>query len=110
MDELFTRDGRPLRMRGPDLIDRAGRHVARRVGAAVFAPDGRYAGTVVGNRVVYRAEDDVVVATPFAPHSAAGSSRADEFPLRLRGREPFADRSRFPDSNRGDQFPFVVGR
>jgi hypothetical protein len=51
-------------------------------------------GTVVGDRVVYRATDNITVAAPFVPHPGAGPGRADrpELPSegqnRCRNRHP----------------------
>jgi hypothetical protein len=48
-------------------------------------------GTVVGDRVVYRATDNITVAAPFVPHPGAGPARADRPRAALRGAEPFQE-------------------
>lgn len=55
MGDLYTKDGRPLKRHGRDLFARSGRHVARVKGDRAFGPHGRYVGTLVGDRLVYKA-------------------------------------------------------
>ncbi|MCW2529296.1 MAG: hypothetical protein JWM76_4156 [Pseudonocardiales bacterium] len=89
MEELFTRDGRPLKVDGNDVFDRSGRQVARLRGRTLHGCDGRYVGTLIGDRVVYRASDDTTISSPFSPRNVAGSAKADRPPVALRGDEPF---------------------
>jgi hypothetical protein len=93
MADLFTRDGKALALIDDDVFDRAGAHVARRSGTHLYGPDGRYVGTIIGDRVVYRSIDDITVHAPFARRRHVGSARADRPRAALRGEEPFGPRA-----------------
>jgi len=69
-----------LSVSGENIFNRAGRHVGRIRDEKVYGPGGRYAGTIVGDRVVYRVPDSASMGSPFAPRSHAGSGRADHAP------------------------------
>lgn len=51
MANLYTMNGRPLTRRGDDLFTRSENHIGRVQGEKVFGPDGRYVGTLVGDRL-----------------------------------------------------------
>lgn len=89
MSQLYTKNGRPLRVSGDDIFDRSGRHVGRRRGNKVYGPDGRYAGTIVGDRVVHRSTDSAAISSPFAPRAGTGSASANRAGSALWGDEPF---------------------
>jgi hypothetical protein len=89
MSQLYTKNGKPLTGSGDDIFDRSGRHVGRRRGDKVYAPDGRYAGTIVGDIVVYRSTDSATISSAFAPSARAGSARANHAGSALWGEEPF---------------------
>lgn len=57
MANLYTMNGRPLTRRRDDLFTRSGNHIGHVQGEKVFGPDGRYVGTLVGDRLVYRSTD-----------------------------------------------------
>jgi hypothetical protein len=88
MTYLFTKQGRPLSRAGDDLYSRSGRHVARLRGVKAFGPDGRYVGTVVGDRLVYRATDSAAIGTIFVPSQRAGSAAGNRVPSAILGEEP----------------------
>jgi hypothetical protein len=92
MTDLYTKDGRPLRQRGDDLFSRSGEQVGRIRGNKVYGPDGRYAGTIDGDRVVYRSTDSATTSSPFAPSRSAASGAANSARSGLWGDEPA-----FPD-------------
>jgi hypothetical protein len=75
--QLYTKDGEPLEVGGNDIWDRNGRHVGRRRGKKVFGPNGRYAGTIDGDRVIYRSIDSAEISSPFAPSPRVGSAEAN---------------------------------
>lgn len=58
MEKLWTKNGRPLSCRGNDVFTRSGTLVGRIHGDRVFRTgDGRYVGTLVGDRLVFRSYD-----------------------------------------------------
>lgn len=63
MDDLYTRSGRLLQRSGHDLHSRSGFYLGRLQGGKVFDPDGRYCGTLVGDRIVYRTVDSAARGT-----------------------------------------------
>ncbi len=89
MSQLYTKNGKPLRLSGDDIFDRSGCHVGRRRGKKVYGPDGRYAGTIVGDRVVYRSTDSATIGSPFAQRAGSGSARASRAGSAMWGDEPF---------------------
>jgi hypothetical protein len=89
VSQLYTKNGKPLRVSGDEIFDRSGRHVGRRRGNKVYGPDGRYAGTIVGDRVVYRSTDSATISAPFAPHAGSGSASASHAASAIWGDEPF---------------------
>jgi hypothetical protein len=57
MSTNYTQDGLPLRFSGDDLFSRSGKHVGRVRSGKAYSPDGLYAGTLVGDRLIYRSTD-----------------------------------------------------
>ena len=92
MADLYTKNGRPLQRYGDDLFARSGKQVGRIRGRKVFGPDGRYAGTIDSDRVVYRSTDSAEISSPFAPTRSAGTASANAARSALWGDEPS-----FPD-------------
>jgi hypothetical protein len=87
VDMLYTKEGRALTVDDDDLISRAG-HVARLRDGYAFAPDGRYVGTVVGDRLIYRRSDSARRGSPYARRATAGHAYADRAPSGAYGDEP----------------------
>ncbi len=88
MSTIYTKNGRPLRVSGDDLFSKSGKHVAKVRGNKAYGPDGRYVGTLVGNRLVYRSTDSSAIGSPFAPRAGSGSATADAAGSALWGDEP----------------------
>lgn len=88
MDQMYTKNGRPLRLSGDRVFGPSGRQVAKIRGRKAFGPDGRYVGTVVGNRLIYRSTDSASVGSPFAPAHRAPSARMNRVPTAKWGEEP----------------------
>lgn len=89
---IYTRDGEPLARRGDDLFDASGRHLARLRGAKAYGADGRYVGTLVGDRLVYRGTDSAGIASPFARRVGSPFARARAVGRAMIGEEPHFDR------------------
>jgi hypothetical protein len=88
MATLYTKEGRPLRQSGSDLFARSGTHVAKVKGKKAYGPDGRYVGTLVGNRLVYRSTDSATIGSPFAQRAHAGTANASAAGSAMIGDEP----------------------
>lgn len=89
MSQLYTKNGKPLRLSGDDIFDRSGRHVGRRRGNKVYGPNGRYAGTIVGDRVVYRSTERATIGSSFAQRAGSGLASASHAGSAMWGDEPF---------------------
>jgi hypothetical protein len=86
--DLYTKDGRPLQVSGETNYSRSGQPVGRIRGSKVFGTDGRYVGTIVGDRLVYRSTDSASIGSPFTAAHRAGSARANRAGSAILGDEP----------------------
>lgn len=88
----FTKGGRPLQVSGDKLHSRSGTYLGRIRNAKVYDPNGRYAGTIVGDRVVYRSTDSASLIGPSVSMNRIGTVRAARVPSAIWGDEPdFSD-------------------
>jgi hypothetical protein len=91
-DDLYTKRGLLLQRIDNLIYSRSGRYLGQVENQRVFDPNGRYCGTIVGDRVVYRTTDSAAVSTESAaaPHTA--SAHASNKGSSVWGIEPpFAD-------------------
>jgi hypothetical protein len=88
MSTIYTKEGRPLRLSGDDLFSRSGKHVGRVRSGKAYGPDGRYVGTVVGDRLIYRSTHSVTISSPYAPRASAGHASAKRPATATWGEEP----------------------
>lgn len=88
MEMIYTKNGRPLKVSGQDLFSRSGKHVARMRNDKAYGPDGRYVGTIVGDRLIYRSTDSASISSPFAPRASAGHAYANHAATAAWGDEP----------------------
>jgi hypothetical protein len=92
MDALYTRSGRLLQRWGNHLHSRSGRYLGQVDNGKVFGPDGRYCGTIVGDRVVYRTIDSAATRAASAVETCPASPHANRMGSAIWGIEPpFAD-------------------
>ncbi len=92
MDDLYTRSGRLLQRLGDHLHSRSGSYLGQLRNGKVFDPDGRYCGTIVGDRVVYRTVDSAASSTASVAVVCPPSTQANRNGSSLWGIEPpFAD-------------------
>ncbi len=92
VNELYTKDGRALQRFRNYLFSRSGQYLGRIRRRMVYDPMGRYVGTIVGDRVVYRRTDSVRVIGPSSAVNWVATSRPDRPPAVVWGDEPA-----FPD-------------
>lgn len=64
---IYTTSGRPLLREDDDLFGTSGTHVARLEGEMAYDKRGRYVGTLVEDRLVYRLADSMTIGEPFVP-------------------------------------------
>lgn len=92
MSDLYTKEGRPLQRSGEKLYSRSGRYVGLIRNGRVYDPNGNYAGTIVGDRVIYRSTDSATIAGPSVSADRAGIARANRV-----GSATWGDEPAFPD-------------
>lgn len=85
---LYTKDGEPLNVRSDKVFDQSGTQIGRIKGSKVFGPDGRYVGTIVSDRLVYRSTDSASISSPFAPSVGSPSAKARRAGSAVWGDEP----------------------
>lgn len=85
---LYTKDGRPLQESGDYVYSSTGIAIGKRRGDKVFGPNGRYVGTITGNRLVYRSTDSASMGSSFSVAKRAGSGRAHAAGSAIWGDEP----------------------
>lgn len=88
MSWIYTRNGRPLRRDRDDLFSRSGKHIARVKGKKAFGPDGRYVGTLVRDRLIYRSTDSATIWTVFMPRVGSPFATANRAGVADWGEEP----------------------
>lgn len=88
MGALYTKDGRPLTVNNNRIFNRDGLEVARLRGDKAYGPDGRYVGTIVGDRLVYRSTQSASIGSSFSPSRRAGTARASRVGSATWGEEP----------------------
>jgi len=93
MTNLYTKSGQPLQQQSDDVFSRSGRHIGRIQDEKVYGPDGRYAGTIDGGRVVYRSTDSASRVGSFVrPVNITGIASG-----RIAGSAMWGDEPDFPD-------------
>jgi hypothetical protein len=61
MASLYTRDGLPLEVRRSAVYNPSGEHFGTIQGAGVYDLKGRYRGTIVDGRLIYRSTDSAMI-------------------------------------------------
>jgi hypothetical protein len=85
---LSTKNGRPLQVSGDKVYSRSGIIVGRIKREKVYGTDGRYVGTIVGDRLVHRSTQSAGISPSFSAANRAGSVRADRAGSAIWGDEP----------------------
>jgi len=88
MTQLYTKNGRPLQRDGEQLFAGSGIYLGVIHGNFVFDTSGRYAGTIDGDRVVYRAIDSARIASPTVAAPRVGLAAVNAVPAAIIGDEP----------------------
>jgi hypothetical protein len=85
---IYTKNGRPLSRHGDDLFARSGAHVARLRRDKAFDSSGKYVGTLVNDRLIYRSTDSASIGSTFIKSARVGSANANAVGSALWGEEP----------------------
>lgn len=85
---LYTKEGRPLQVSGDFVYSRNGSPVGRINGNKVFDPNGRYVGSIVADRLIYRFIESAAIGSPFVTASRVGSAAANAVGSAIWGDEP----------------------
>ena len=86
--DLYTKNGRPLQVYSEIVYSRSGKVIGRIRGKKVYGTDGRYAGTIVGDRLVYRSIDGARVSSPFSRGNRGGVAKGHRAGSAVWGEEP----------------------
>lgn len=85
---LYTKNGLPLEEDESYIFTSTGIAVGQRRGDKVFGPDGRYVGTIVDDRLVYRQADASCIGAPFSIANRSGYPAAHAPTSTTMGDEP----------------------
>lgn len=85
---LYTKNGKPLQVSGDIVYSKSGKVVGRINGQKVFGTDGRYVGTIVSDRLVYRSTDSSAICSSFSAANRVGSAMANSVGSAIWGNEP----------------------
>ena len=85
---MHTKNGRPLQVSGSTLYSESGQVVGRIREDKLFGQNGRYVGTVVGDRLVFRSADSARIAPAFSAAKCAARALANRARSSVRGDEP----------------------
>lgn len=85
---MYTKNGRPLQVKGNTVYSRSGKVVGRINGNKVFGPDGSYVGTIAGDRLIYRSTDGATRGGSFSSCNSCGSAMASACGSAIWGDEP----------------------
>lgn len=86
--DLYTKNGRPLQVSGNIVYSKSGKVVGRIQGEKVFGTNGRYVGTIVNDRLVYRSTQSATISSSFTAANRAGTARASMVGSAIWGEEP----------------------
>ena len=85
---MHTKNGRPLQVSGSTFYSESGQVIGRVREDKLFGQDGRYVGTVVGDRLVYRSADSARIAPAFSAAKRAARALTNRARSAVRGDEP----------------------
>jgi hypothetical protein len=88
MCNLYTKNGRTLRLQGDRLYSRSGIYPGKVYDDRVYDPSGHYAGTIVGDRVVYGSTHSARIKGPSISANRAGMAAANRAQSAIWGEEP----------------------
>ena len=91
MASLYTKNGVPLRVSGSAVFNPSGQNFGHIRGDRVFGLDGRYRGTIVGDRLIFRSTQSASMGSARAASAGMGSASAPRAGSAAWGDEPDID-------------------
>lgn len=88
MASLYTKNGIPLRLQGTAVFNPAGQNFGYVQGDKVYDLSGRYRGTVVSGRLIYRSTDSATIGSARAATAGSASATAPHAASAAWGDEP----------------------
>lgn len=88
MPQLYTKNDRPLQRDGNQLFAESGTYLGTIQGRYFFDTSDQDAGTIDGDRVVYRAVDSARISSPAVAAPRVGLAVANAVPAAILGDEP----------------------
>jgi hypothetical protein len=85
---MHTKNGRPLQVKGDTMYSQSGLVLGRVRKDKLFDQNGRYVGTVIGNRLVFRSQDSSQVAPSFSAAKRSARALINRPRCGVRGDEP----------------------
>lgn len=85
---MHTKNGRPLQVAGNTWYSESGLVLGRVREDKLYDQDGRYVGTVVANRLVYRSQDSSRTAPSFSAAKRSARALTNRPRSGVRGDEP----------------------
>lgn len=85
---LYTKNGKPLQVSGNKVYSKSGKIVGKIQEKKVFGTNGRYIGTIVNDRLVYRSTHSSSLGSSFSASNRSGTSRGNRTGSGIWGDEP----------------------
>lgn len=86
--DLYTKNGRPLLVSNDIVYSKSGKVVGKIHGDKVHGADGRYVGTIVNERLVYRSSQSATIRSSFSASNRGGTGKANRGSSGVWGDEP----------------------
>jgi len=86
--DLYTKNGKPLQVSENIVYSKSGKVVGRIYGDKVYGTDGRYVGTIVNERLVYRSSQSSTAHSAFSASNRGGIAKANRVAVGIWGDEP----------------------
>lgn len=87
-EELYTKNGRPLQVYDKYVYSKSGKVFGKINFNKVYDKDGRYIGTIVSDRLVYRSSDSATVSSTFSAANIMGCGMSNRGSSGISGEEP----------------------
>lgn len=86
--DLYTKNGNPLQVSSNTVYSKSGKVVGKIYGEKVHGTDGKYVGTIVYDRLVYRSSQSATIRSSLSTSNRGGSGKANRGGSGIWGDEP----------------------